>query len=87
MPARAKKPKPKPKPKPRQKKTLLKRKRPASARGKAVSPYDNLVIDGDYIKAAAQSGDMSQLLYAVAVRKPSGERTFRAPNEADLQAL
>ncbi|MFJ7140073.1 DUF1156 domain-containing protein [Micrococcus luteus] len=57
------------------------------ARGKAVSPYDNLVIDGDYIKAAAQSGDMSQLLYAVAVRKSSGERTFRAPNEADLQAL
>ncbi|MCT1803747.1 DUF1156 domain-containing protein [Kocuria carniphila] len=57
------------------------------ARGKAVSPYDNLVIDGDYIKEAAQSGDMSQLLYAVAVRKPSGERTFRAPNEADLEAL
>lgn len=57
------------------------------ARGKAVSPYDNLVIDGDYIKEAAQSGDMDQLLYAVAVRKPSGERTFRAPNEADLQAL
>ena len=57
------------------------------ARGKAVSPYDNLVIDGDYIKEAAQSGDMNQLLYAVAVRKPSGERTFRAPNEADLQAL
>lgn len=57
------------------------------ARGKAVSPYDNLVIDGDHIKEAAQSGDMSQLLYAVAVRKPSGERTFRAPNEADLQAL
>lgn len=57
------------------------------ARGKAVSPYDNLVIDGDYIKESAQSGDMSQLLYAVAVRKPSGERTFRAPNESDLQAL
>lgn len=57
------------------------------ARGKAVSPYDNLVIDGDYIKEAAQSGAMSQLLYAVAVRKPSGERSFRAPNEADLQAL
>lgn len=57
------------------------------ARGKAVSPYDNLVIDGDYIKESAQSGDMSQLLYAVAVRKPSGERTFRSPNEADLQAL
>lgn len=57
------------------------------ARGKAVSPYDNLVIDGDYIKEAAQSGDISQLLYAVAVRKPSGERTFRAPNESDLQAV
>src|SRR5690606_13666508 len=57
------------------------------AGGKAVSPYDNLVNDGDYIKEAAQSGAMTQLLYAVAVRKPSGERTFRAPNEADLQAL
>ncbi len=57
------------------------------ARGKAVSPYDNLVIDGEYIKEAAQSGGMSQLLYAIAVRKPSGERTFRAPNEADLEAL
>lgn len=56
-------------------------------RGKAVSPYDNLVIDGDYIKEAAQNGEMSQLLYAVAVRKPSGERTFRAPNEADLDAI
>jgi len=57
------------------------------ARGKAVSPYDNLVIEGDYIKEAAQNGDLSQLLYAVAVRKPSGERTFRAPNEVDLRAL
>ncbi|MBI5161481.1 MAG: DUF1156 domain-containing protein [Micrococcales bacterium] len=57
------------------------------ARGKAVSPYDNLVIEGDYIKEAAQSGDMSQLLYAVAIRKPSGERTFRAPNERDHEAL
>ncbi len=57
------------------------------ARGKAVSPYDNLVIDADYIKDAAQNGEMHQLLYAVAVRKPSGERTFRAPNEVDLRAL
>lgn len=57
------------------------------ARGRAISPYDNLVISGDYIKQVAQSGGMTQVLYAVAVRKPSGERTFRAPNEADLEAL
>jgi len=57
------------------------------ARGKAVSPYDNLVIDGDYIKESAQSGAMTQILYAVAIRKPSGERTFRALNERDQEAL
>ncbi len=57
------------------------------SRGKAISPYDNLVIDGDYIKTAAQSGQMKQLLYAVAIRKPSGERTFRAPSSADTDAL
>lgn len=57
------------------------------ARGKAISPYDNLVIEGNYIKEAAQNGQMTQVLYAVAVRKPSGERTFRAPNERDRKAL
>ncbi len=57
------------------------------ARGKAVSPYDNLVIDGDYIKETAQSGGMTQILYAIAIRKPSGERTFRALNERDQEAL
>ncbi|MCB2413082.1 DUF1156 domain-containing protein [Demequina sp. TTPB684] len=57
------------------------------SRGKAISPYDNLVIDGDYIKTAAQGGQMKQLLYAVAIRKPSGERTFRAPSNADTDAL
>lgn len=57
------------------------------SRGKAISPYDNLVIDGDYIKAAAQGGQMKQLLYALAIRRPSGERTFRAPNSADTNAL
>ncbi|AXH34462.1 DUF1156 domain-containing protein [Humibacter sp. BT305] len=57
------------------------------ARGKAVSPYDNLVIDGDYIKESVQSGEMTQILYAVAVRTPSGERTFRAPTERDQAAL
>jgi adenine-specific DNA methylase len=57
------------------------------SRGKAVSPYDSLVIDGDYIKEAAQNGKMTQILYAVAIRKPSGERTFRAPNAQDREAL
>lgn len=58
-----------------------------TARGKAISPYDNLVIDGDCIKQAAQTGQMKQVLYAVAVRKPSGERTFRVPNQTDLDAI
>ncbi|MGX1303303.1 putative DNA methylase [Streptomyces albogriseolus] len=58
-----------------------------TARGKAISPYDNLVIDGDYIKQAAQAGQMKQVLYAVAIRKPSGERTFRIPNRIDLDAI
>ncbi|MFG1827146.1 DUF1156 domain-containing protein [Microbispora bryophytorum] len=57
------------------------------ARGKAISPYDNLVIDGDYIKQAAQAGQMKQVLYAVAIRKPSGQRTFRAPTQTDLDAI
>jgi putative DNA methylase len=57
-----------------------------SARGRAVSPYDDLVIDGHYIKAEAQAGRMSQVLYAVAIRTPSGERTFRAPTDEDLAA-
>ncbi|MCT2972796.1 DUF1156 domain-containing protein [Propionibacterium freudenreichii] len=57
------------------------------SRGKAVSPYDSLVIDGDYIKEAAQNGKMTQILYAVAIRKPSGERTFRSPNDQDREAL
>ncbi|MFJ3824169.1 DUF1156 domain-containing protein [Streptomyces nodosus] len=58
-----------------------------TARGKAISPYDNLVIDGDYIKQAAQAGRMKRILYAVAIRKPSGERTFRAPTRTDLDAI
>lgn len=57
------------------------------SRGKAVSPYDSLVIDGDYIKEAAQTGKMTQILYAVAIRKPSGERTFRSPSDQDREAL
>lgn len=58
-----------------------------TGRGKAVSPYDNLVIEGDYIKAEAQAGRMTQVLYAVAIRTAGGERTFRAPTQKDLDAL
>lgn len=55
-------------------------------RGKGMSPWDNLVIEGDYIKAEAQAGRMGSMLYAVAIRNESG-RGFRAPNQTDLDAL
>lgn len=55
--------------------------------GKGISPYDDLVIDGNYIKAEAKAGRMSTVLFAVAIRTASGERTFRAPTEADLAAI
>lgn len=55
-------------------------------RGKAVSPWDNLVIDGAYIKAEAQAGRMGSILYAVAVRTSEG-RAFRTPTETDVEAL
>lgn len=58
-----------------------------TGRGKAVSPYDNLVIEGNYIKAEAQAGRMTQVLYAVAIRTAGGDRTFRAPTQKDLDAL
>ena len=55
--------------------------------GVAVSPYDDLPINGSYIKGEAQAGRMTQVLYAVAIRTKKGERTFRAPTETDLEAL
>ena len=55
-------------------------------RGKAISPWDGLVIDGDHIKQEAQAGRMGSILYAVAVRTPKG-RDFRAPTPVDLDAL
>jgi adenine-specific DNA methylase len=57
------------------------------ANGSGVSPYDNLVIDGDYIKAEAQAGRMVQILYAVAIRDSRGKRAFRAPTETDIEAI
>lgn len=57
------------------------------AGGKGVSPYDNLVIDSEYIKAEAQAGRMSQVMYAVAVKTAGGKKEFRSPTEGDLTAL
>jgi adenine-specific DNA methylase len=54
--------------------------------GDAVSPWDGLAIDGDYIKAAAQAGRMGSQLYAVAIRTANG-RGFRAPTQTDFDAL
>jgi putative DNA methylase len=56
------------------------------ARGDAISPWDGLVIDGDYIKAEAQAGRMGSILYAVAFRS-GRERGFRAPSQTDLDAI
>lgn len=56
------------------------------AGGDAVSPWDGLAIDGDYIKGEAQAGRMGSVLYAVAVRTVKG-RGFRAPTRTDLDAL
>jgi len=56
------------------------------SRGKAVSPWDHLTIDSDYIKAEAQAGRMGEVLYAIAIRTASG-RGFRAPTPVDLNAL
>ena len=56
-------------------------------RGNGISPYDNLVIDGDYIKTQAQNGDMEHVLYALAIKKPSGERTFRLATSVDRAAV
>ncbi|NED58709.1 DUF1156 domain-containing protein [Micromonospora aurantiaca] len=56
------------------------------AGGRAISPYDNLIIEGDYIKDEAKAGRMTPVLYAVVTKTASG-RSFRAPTDADLTAL
>lgn len=55
--------------------------------GKGVSPYDNLVIDSDYIKAEAQAGRMTQVMYAVSIKTAGRKREFRSPTDADYDAL
>lgn len=56
------------------------------ARGNAISPYDNLVIDGEYIKAEAQAGRMGHVMYAVAT-KTGKVRGLRAPTDDDITAI
>jgi len=56
------------------------------SRGKAVSPWDGQVIDGDYIRSEAQAGRMDEVLYAVAVRV-GRVRRFRAPTDTDLKGV
>ncbi len=56
-------------------------------RGDAISPYDDLVIDGEYIKAEAHAGRMFPLLYAVVYRGRDGKRDFRPPCDEDRRAL
>ena len=57
-------------------------------RGIGRSPWEgNQAVDGDYIKAEAQSGRMGSQLYCVAVKKPRGGFEFREPNGADLRAV
>ena len=56
------------------------------SRGVARSPWTGDAVDGDYIKAEAQAGRMGQLLYAVALKRRGGF-DFRAPTEADLDAV
>ncbi len=61
--------------------------------GTAISPYDDLIIDGDYIKSEAQSGRMRPIMYAVGWRakghpgKRSGPLMFRAPTDIEQRAL
>lgn len=65
------------------------------SRGSGLSPWDGLVIDGEYIKGEAQAGRMGSTLYAVAIRLPvvqgNGKtkwvRSFRAPTDVDRDAI
>ena len=56
-------------------------------RGDGLSPWDDSVIDGSYIKAEASAGRLGTVLYAVAIRRPDGSRDFRPPNASDHAAL
>jgi adenine-specific DNA methylase len=54
--------------------------------GDATSPWDGLVISGEYIKTEAQAGRLGSVLYAVRVTK-NKKREFRSPTDQDLDAI
>ncbi|MCB0857327.1 MAG: DUF1156 domain-containing protein [Solirubrobacterales bacterium] len=56
------------------------------AGGMGVSPWDQLAIEGDYIKSEAKAGRMGSILYAVATRV-GRVRGFRAPDQIDLDSI
>lgn len=55
--------------------------------GRAVSPYDNLAIDGEYIQQEARVGRIGAVLYGISVREANRSRTFRLPTDDDTAAL
>ena len=56
-------------------------------RGDGISPYDNLVIEGEYIKNEAKAGRMHQLMFAIAIRNVQGDKTFRSTSSEDISAV
>ena len=57
------------------------------AAGTARSVWDSLAITSEYIRSEARAGRMASILYAVAIRGPKGQLTFRAPSALDLEGL
>lgn len=60
--------------------------------GDALSPWDGLTIDGDYLKVEAKAGRLGCILYAVVVRRPSGNgkkwvQAVRSPTQTDIDAV
>lgn len=56
------------------------------ARGQAISPWDGLVVDGEYIKEEARASRMTSVLYSV-VTKRGAQRVYRTPTALDREAV
>lgn len=57
--------------------------------GDAISPWDDLAVDGGYIKDEAQAVPtrMGSVLFAISYLNEAGQRDYRPPSEVDLAAL